>query len=310
MSRNVAASVKDRLRNRTRATGEDFGFLLTRYGCERFLYRLGQSSVRKRFVLKGATLLALWLVEPYRATRDIDMLAFGGSSEESLREAMKAICQVPCPEDGVKFDLGNLRISPISALEEYSGQRIRVTAYLGTSKIQVQVDLGFGDVVTSEIEEDNLPTLLDDIPEPRLRTYPRVTVIAEKLEAMVNLGRGNSRMKDFYDIWAISERFDFDGPNLRKAITGCFERRGTSWTVETPDALRPEFYSQDETLQRYWRSYRGSSGLLEPPPQDFKDIGERIRTFIGPVRESILSDAEFDMYWPAGGHWKPCPSRD
>ena len=309
MSRNVAASIRARLRNRMLDTGEDFGLLLTRYGCERFLYRLGQSTVRDHYILKGATLLVLWMAEPYRATRDIDVLALVRNDEAAIREAVEAICKVPCPEDGLTFDPGTLKISTMAALI-YQGQRARLTASLGNTKIHVKVDLGFGDIVTSETHEDDFPTLLDGVPAPRLRTYPRVTVVAEKLEAVVKLGRGNSRMKDFFDLWALSEGFDFDGPALRKAIVGCFERRGTPWAVDMPHALRQEFYSEDDTLINAWQSYLGTSGLLAPPPENFEDIGKRIRTFIGPIRKSVISGDDFDMHWSAGGPWRPCEDQN
>ena len=310
MRQNVAAPVGGRLFNRSKQTGDDFQLILTRYGCERFLYRLGASSVRDRFILKGATLLALWMDEPYRATRDVDMLAFGRNDEAAIRKAMETICKVPCPEDGLTFDVSTLNI-PMIAAQVYSGQRASLVAYLENARIQVKVDFGFGDVITAPgYEEVNLPTLIDGLPAPRLHTYRRVTTVAEKVESMVQLGRRNSRMKDFYDLWALSERFDFDGPALHRAIAGCFKRRGTSLIADTPDVLRKAFYEEYELPRSRWKSYLGSTELLEPPPQHFEDIGARIRTFIGPVRKSILAGVVFDMYWPAGGPWKPNTSLD
>ena len=140
MITDVAASIRSRLYNKAKKSGIEFQFFLVRYACERFLYRLGACPVRDRFILKGATLLAVWMDEPYRATRDIDLLASSGVPDEMyVRETMKTICNVPCPEDGLVFDLDSLRIS--------------INCYLGSARILTQVDFGFGDVVTAGSSE-------------------------------------------------------------------------------------------------------------------------------------------------------------
>ena len=248
MSLNIADSIRARLLNEARGGGTEFELFLVRYACERFLYRLGESAVRDRCILKGATLLALWMKEPYRATRDIDLLAFGDSDEETVRMLITTVCSVPCEEDGITFDLETLRVSQIRDNQRYQGQRANLRARLGTARIAVQVDFGFGNAVTSVVDEERLPTLIGGVPAPVLRTYPRVATIAEKFETMVQLGTRNSRMKDFYDIWALSETFEFDGAALREAVERCFERRGTAWSQFLPEALTPAFYS-DTGLQ-------------------------------------------------------------
>ncbi|MYA61788.1 MAG: nucleotidyl transferase AbiEii/AbiGii toxin family protein [Dehalococcoidia bacterium] len=304
MSTNIAESVKARLLNKGRGSGTEFELLLVRYGCERFLYRLGQSAVGDRCILKGATLLALWMKEPHRATRDIDLLAFGASDEQTVRKIVTTVCSVPCEEDGITFDLGTLRISPIRENQRYQGQRARLRARLGTAQIALQIDFGFGNAVTSVVDEESLPTLISGVPVPSLRTYPRVATIAEKFETMVQLGTMNSRMKDFYDVWALSETFQFGGAELQEAVAGCFERRGTAWTLAIPDALTSAFYSNPD-LQMRWRSYGQDGQLLSPPPSSFEEIGNRMQSFLGPVRESIMADVGFQMHWSAGGPWRP-----
>ena len=254
MSSNIADSIKARLLNEARGGGTEFELVLVRYACERFLYRLGESAVRDRCILKGATLLALWMKEPYRATRDIDLLAFGDSDEETVRMIITTVCSVPCEEDGIIFDLETLRVSPIRDNQKYQGQRANLRARLGTARIAVQVDFGFGNAVTPVVDEERLPTLIGGVPAPSVRTYPRVATIAEKFETMVQLGTRNSRMKDFYDIWALSETFEFDGAALREAVERCFERRGMAWSQFLPEALTPAFYS-DTDLQDRWQSY-------------------------------------------------------
>ncbi len=303
MTTNVAASIRSRLLSRAKAEATEFQLFLDRYACERFLYRLGESDIRDRCILKGASLLALWMDEPYRATRDVDLLAFGANDEENVRGVMTTICNVSCPEDGVDLDINSLRVSEIRDGQRYGGQRATLIALLGNAKCNVQVDFGFGDVVFPGPEEAQLPTLISGVPAPFLRTYPQVSSIAEKFEAMVQLGTLNSRMKDFYDVWALSETFAFDGPELQEAVARCFERRGTPWSAEMPEALTPAFYSTLQ-LQDYWTAYGHHGALMHLPPSAFEDIGERIQSFLGPVRNCILAGETFDMNWSPGGPWQ------
>ena len=303
MTINVAASIRARLLNRARTEGTEFQLFLDRYACERFLYRLGESEVRDRCILKGASLLALWMDEPYRSTRDVDLLTFGDNDEETVRYVMGTICNVSCPEDGIALDISTLRVSAIRDQQRYGGQRATLIALLGTAKCNVQVDFGFGDVVIPGPEESRLPTLIGGVPAPFLRTYPQVSSIAEKFEAMVQLGAVNTRMKDFYDVWALSETFAFDGLLLQEAVARCFDRRGTPWSAGTPEALTAAFYSN---LQRqdYWTTYGHQGGLLNLPPSAFEEIGSRIQSFLGPVRDSILAGEPFDTSWSPGGPWQ------
>jgi hypothetical protein len=295
--------VKARLLARAKAEGEEFERTLTRFAAERLLYRLGASRARDRCLLKGASLLSVWLSDPYRATRDVDLLAFGAADEEAVRALVEEICAVPCPDDGLRFDLSGLRVEAIRAHDEYVGKRARFVAYLGSARIHVQVDLGFGDAVDPVREEIEYPLLLKGLPAPRLCAYPREATVAEKFEAMVKLGTRNSRMKDFHDIWALSVAFAFDGPSLREAIFRCFARRGGQGAAEVPRALTTAFYQMPEIEVR-WRSYLAAGGVLVPPPSAFGEIGEQIRRFLGPVQESIREGRAFKKRWPVGGPWQ------
>jgi hypothetical protein len=304
MSPNVAASVKVRLLARAKAEGEEFERTLTRFGAERLLYRLGASDVRDRCLLKGASLLSVWLPDPYRVTRDVDLLAFGAADEASVRALIEAICDVPSPEDALRFDLSGMRVEAIRAEDEYAGQRARFVAHLGNARIHVQVDFGFGDAGGLAREEIDYPVLLPDLPAPRVCAYPREASVAEKLEAMVKLDIKNSRMKDFHDIWALSTAFAFDGPDLQQTVFRCFERRATPWTAEMPRPLTTAFYRTPE-IEARWRSYLTVGSILVPPPAAFETIGEQILRFVGPVRESLIAADPFEKQWPAGGPWMP-----
>jgi predicted nucleotidyltransferase component of viral defense system len=199
--RNIGASVRQRLLNLAQARGQPMELLLTRYALERLLHRLCLSPHRERFVLKGAMLLATWFDAPHRATRDVDLLGFGDAAEDALLGAFRDIMAIEV-DDGVRFDLKGLRIGAIREKVEYGGSRLCTTAALAGARIPITVDIGFGDAVEPGIEDIDLPVLLD-MPSPHLRAYPPETVIAEKFHAMVALGRANSRMKDYYDVWML-----------------------------------------------------------------------------------------------------------
>lgn len=302
MSPDVAASVRARLLNQARKSGEQFERTLVRFAAERLLYRLGASAARDRCLLKGASLLAVWLPDPYRATRDVDILASGAVDDEAIRALVAQICDVSCPDDGLRFDLTDLVIETIRPEEEYSGKRARFRAHLGKARIAVQVDIGVGDAVAVEPEEVTYPTMLSTLPPPRLRAYPRELTVAEKFEAMVKLDTLNSRMKDFHDVWALAGAFAFDGATLQRAVAACFERRGTPWSDEAPRVLTTAFYQVPELAAR-WRSYLAAGAVLVPQPAQFDRIGERIIDFLGPVRATILSGDGPAAAWPPGGPW-------
>jgi hypothetical protein len=303
MSANIEASIKTRLLAGARRNGEEFERTLTRFAAERFLYRLGVSKARARCVLKGASLLPVWLRDPYRATRDVDVLAYGPADDAAIRAIIEEICAVPFPEDGLSFDLSELSIESIRAEDEYAGKRARFTAFLGKARIRVQVDFGFGDALAVEPEEIEYPTIIETLPAPRLRAYPRDASISEKFEAMVKLDILNSRMKDFHDIWALSEAFVFNGAVLRKAVEACFMRRRTPMPAEAPRVLTSAFYQQPDLAAR-WSSYLRAGSVLAPPPAQFEIIGERVQTFLGPVWTSIVMGDAFDAQWSPGGPWR------
>lgn len=251
-ARNVGASVRQRLLNLAHARGQPLELLLTRYALERLLHRLSLSPHRERFVLKGALLLTTWFDEPHRATRDLDLLGFGDSSDEALLAAFREVMVIGA-DDGIGFDAEGLQIAPIREDMQYGGSRLRTTAALAGARIPVVVDVGFGDAVEPGVEDIELPVLLD-MPSPRLRAYPQETVIAEKLHAMVTLGLANSRMKDYYDVWMLLRTFEIDAVRLRRAIEATFARRGTPLPISLPEGLSDAF-AQDDAKQRQWTAF-------------------------------------------------------
>jgi predicted nucleotidyltransferase component of viral defense system len=250
--RNIGASVRDRLLNIARERKQSLDLLLTRYVLERLLYRLSTTNHRDRFVLKGAMLLATWFDSPLRPTRDLDLLSFGDSDPEAMLGVFGEICAVEA-EDGVVFDVAALTVDHVRETLADGGLRIKTNAAVGGARVRVVIDIGFGDAVEPGIAETELPVLLD-LPPPRLRAYPREAVIAEKFQAMVVLGRANSRMKDLYDIWALSRAYEFKGDALARAIAATFARRNTVIPAEPPIALTRAF-AEMPAKQQQWVSF-------------------------------------------------------
>ena len=257
-----AASIHARLLNLARARREDFSLVLNRYAVERWLYRLSQSPQRERLWLKGALLFQLWFDVPHRPTRDADFLGIGPADAEELREAVQAICTVQA-DDGMRFDPGTVRVEEIREAARYAGLRVRLTGTLGRARCTLQLDVGYGDAVTPGVEEVEYPTLLDDVPAPRIHVYLRASVFAEKLEAIASLGLANSRMKDYFDLRALVQEGALDNAVLGDAIAATFARRGTPLPEELPVGLTGEF-AQDAARRAQWQAFLGKNGLAGP----------------------------------------------
>jgi predicted nucleotidyltransferase component of viral defense system len=260
--KDLGASVRARLSTLARERGEDFQLVLMRYANERLLFRLASSRHAQRFVLKGAALFTLWTGKPHRATRDLDLLGFGDPGVDHVREVFVEVLALDVADDGIRFDLGSLTVGLIREEQEYGGVRVEIVARITNAQVRLQVDVGFGDAITPEANVVEFPPLLD-FPAPRLRAYPRETVVAEKLEAMVQLGMANSRMKDFYDVAVLARHFDFEGEVLARAIHATFERRKTDLPTTTPIALTDAF-AEEPTKKTQWSGFVRKAGVRDP----------------------------------------------
>ena len=269
---DLAASIAARLLNRAKATGEDHQTLLTSYCLERFLYRLGALDRRDRFVLKGAMLLRLWSDQPYRATRDLDLLRRGDGAIEAIR-----------------------------AEDEYAGTRASLHARCGKARLTLQIDMGLGDAVWPEPQACIYPALLD-LPAPSVLAYPRETVVAEKLEAMVVLGDRNSRIKDFFDLHHLASRFEFDRATLTEAVRRTFERRRTPIPAEDPLGLTPAYW-ENPSRPAQVRAFARRAGL-EVPAKPAEEFTRVLHAFLAPVLESLRRGTKRGGTWRAGGPWR------
>jgi hypothetical protein len=266
MTRDRAASVRARLLNVAKATGTDFNLVLVRFALERLLFRLSTSAHSDRFVLKGALLFTLWYDLPHRATRDADLLGFGPSDTGSMAGVFRDIASVAA-DDGIVFDPASVRVGVIRKDAGYGGVRVTLNGKLANARCVAQVDVGFGDAVTPGPTDAVYPVLLDDLPAPRLRTYPVYTVVAEKLHAIVVLGMVNSRLKDYLDLVVIMEREALDEPTLALAIAATFQRRGTALPNAPPVGLSDEF-ALDPTRIALWQSLLKKNDIVHRPLVD------------------------------------------
>lgn len=287
---NLAASIRQRLKNHAKEKGESFNLILVRFGLERLLYRLVATAPKDEFVLKGGSLFYCWTEQLHRPTRDIDLLGKGEASPERFRKVFSNAIQAEI-EDGLVFDHESLEVVTMKDDQKYNGIRVTVLAFLGAAKINLQVDIGFGDATTPEPTQVQYPVLLD-FPVPEILAYQKETVIAEKFQAMVDLGIANSRMKDFFDLWTLARDFEFDGLLLAQAIEATFDRRETQIPKEAPLALTSEF-ADDPSKQSQWKAFSDKLDLVE----SLADVTESIGKFLMPCVASIHDGKPFTYRW-------------
>ncbi|MCK4783596.1 MAG: nucleotidyl transferase AbiEii/AbiGii toxin family protein [Desulfobacteraceae bacterium] len=298
---NIAKSVRQRLLNLSKERSEDPNLVFIRYAVERMLYRISCSKQSTQFILKGAMLFATWTGRPHRPTKDLDLLGFGDASARELRNVFRDICQTEVEPDGLEFNPDSIQITEIREGLKYPGQRIRLEGRLGSARINIQIDVGFGDIVIPKPIEIEYPTLLH-MPAPRIRAYPPETVVAEKFESMVSLGMLNSRMKDYYDLRIMAKEIQFDGNALTEALKATFTRRATAVPNDTPAALTEEFsLSTDKNTQ--WQAFLRTS-KLDDANLELSQVINEIRKFLMPPALAAANNRPFLKSWPVGGPWK------
>ena len=295
---NVAASVRQRLLTLAQSKKWEFNRVLARYGVERVLCRLAASPHGERFLLKGAMLFTVWEGSPHRATRDLDLLGLRRRSQEELVALFREVIATPVEPDGLVF--GEVTAEPIRAAMEAGGIRTILRAELAGARITVQVDVGFGDATVPPPVLVEFPTLLNT-PKPKLRAYTPETVIAEKLEAMVRLGLGNSRMKDFFDIWHLAQTCAFDGEVLTGAIHAAFAARNTPLPTGPVTALTTEF-SEDPGKRVQWNAFVQQAVVSETTPSLAEVVGS-IGDFLGPLLASFQSSSRPPGKWQPKRGW-------
>jgi len=296
---NLAASVRQRLLNQARAQDRPFQELLQYYAMERFLYRLSRSEYSKKFILKGALLLTAWRAPLSRPTVDIDLMGQTSNDLDHIRLIVDKLCSMEVEPDGVQFDAGTVSVDRIKEDADYEGVRIRFWAQLAGAQIPMQIDIGFGDVIVPAPTMIEYPTLLD-FPPPHLAAYPKEAVIAEKLQALTDLGMLNSRLKDYFDLWLLSRLYDFQGPVLVEAIEATFRHRATA--IEALPVGLTDAFSADPARRRQWVAFLRRS-RFKTAPAELEGIVEAIREFLQPPLSAAASDEPFKAAWSRSASW-------
>lgn len=263
MTKNIAASVRARLLAIAKYQNADFNQILVRFALERILYRLSQSMHADQFLLKGSLLFTIWYDMPHRPTRDVDLLGSGSSDLESIAQTFRDIAGVEV-EDGIIFDPATVSVEEIRKDAGYAGARVLIIGEIANARCKTQIDIGFGDAVTPGAVHAVYPVLIEDLPSPRLRTYPVCTVIAEKLHAIALLGMTNSRLKDYFDLWVLLNRETLNAHTLASAIAATFARRSMSVPTELPIGLTNEF-ANDRSRQAMWLAFLKKNQLAITP---------------------------------------------
>lgn len=296
LNTGLVVSIRHRIRNEARKQDVDTHMLYVRYGVERFLYRLGQSKYRNRYILKGAMLFFVWEKVLFRQTRDLDLSSFASFDANTIKANIREICALDAmPDDGLSFRADSLRVAPIRINEAYKGFRARFVWNLGKARIANQIDIGFGDVVTPDPVDMEFPALLD-MPPARVRAYPRETVVAEKFSAIISIGVGNSRVKDLYDVWVLSGNFEFDGTVLQKAVKSTFDRQRSDLPLELPSSLRDDFASDPGNMDMWSRFLKRTEAERSP---SLGEVVARCRDFLMPLARREVAG----LFW-RGERWR------
>lgn len=296
--KNLPASIQSRLMVLARNSQRPYDEMLKYYTIERFLYRLSRSKYKDKFLLKGALLFQAWGMSKFRPTRDIDLLGYTANRIDTMAQIVREICSQEVEADGIIFDPKSVRGERITEDADYEGVRIRFQGHLGKTRLHLQIDVGFADVVSPSPTKLKYPALLA-MPAAELRGYPAESVVAEKLQAMVVLGMVSSRMKDFYDLWVMASRFTFRGASLQKAILQTFENRSTPVSIDIP-ALTDRFAMEK---QEQWQAFLSRS-MLKDAPTKLSDVIQLLYDFLIPVLDTSLKSKPFPRTWKAGGPWK------
>lgn len=297
--KNLAESILHRLKNHAKSTHRRTDELLRYYAIERFLYRLSLSPHSDKFFLKGDLMLKVWAINKHRATLDIDLLGKTNNSIQNLKEILHDISSIEVVTDGIHYETTSLKLTEMQMNGEYHGIRALFNANIHSAKIPMQLDIGFNDVIFPEPIVIAYPTILE-FPPPKLQGYTPESVIAEKFEAMMKLSLVNTRMKDFFDIWILSQQISFNGKSLQNAIKTTFDKRQTVLN-KLPDSISELFYT-DTVHQIRWKQFLQNIENEEKNIELSKVISE-IKEFLQPIVAALVDNQTFYKTWTFKKKW-------
>jgi len=299
--KNIPSSIRAKLQNKAQETQRPFAEVLQYFGMERFLYRFSCSEYANQFILKGALMFTVWNVPERRSTLDIDFLARFDNQITSIEKMVKEVCKIEVIPDGLVFDPETVKGQRIKEDADYEGVRVKFLGFLDRSRVHIQIDIGFNDIIYPRPKFIEYPVILD-FPKPHLKGYPAESVVSEKFEAMIKLGLLNSRMKDFYDIWLMMHQFNFDSTKLSDALRKTFAYRKTE-LPEGKKLFAKEIYDEKSDRQTLWKAFL-NKGYIKYAPEKLSAVAKEIEKFLYKPLNAINKAEKFDVGWKASGPWR------
>lgn len=290
---DIAASVLARLKNRAQISGRSYQLCLQLFCQEEFLRRLEKSKYAENLVLKGGLFIYSLTDFDSRVTIDVDfLLRQMPNTPEQLKTVLEEIIDTPTGNDFITFEIKD--VAPIAVAKKYAGIGASVVARIKNTRTPFSIDFGVGDVIVPMQEKRRIPTQLSDFDAPTVNTYSLETTIAEKLDAILDLMEFSSRMKDYYDIYYLANKFDFDGATLTKALKKTFENRGHTFTVEQFEQVMA--FAENETMQKKWKAF---CRKIDTKTADFNTVLKTIKEFLIEPFTAVVRNKEFEEKWIA-----------
>lgn len=295
---DIAASVLARLKNKAAESGRSYQLCLQLFCQEEFLRRLEKSKYAENLVLKGGLFLYSLTDFDSRVTVDVDFLLRKiPNTPEQLRGILEEIIAVHTGNDFVAFEIKD--VAPIAVAKKYAGIGVSIVARMKNTRTPFGIDFGVGDVIVPKQEKRKIPTQLDDFVAPTVNTYSIETTVAEKIDAILSLMEFSSRMKDYYDIYYLANKFDFDGATLTEALKKTFENRGHSFTIEQFEQVMR--FDNDEAMQKKWKAFVRKIGIKT---DDYSTVLKTIKVFLTKPFTAAVGGKEFTPKWSANnGEW-------
>lgn len=295
---DIAASVLARLKNKAKESGRSYQLCLQLFCQEEFLRRLEKSQYAENLVLKGGLFIYSITDFDSRVTVDVDfLLRKVPNAPEQLQTVIETIISTPTGNEFVTFEIRD--IAPIAVAKKYAGIGVSLMARIKNTKTPFSIDFGVGDVIVPKQEKRKIPTQLDGFTEPIVNTYSLETTIAEKIDAILNLMEFSSRMKDYYDIYYLANKFDFDGAMLTEALRKTFENRGHIFTSEQFEQVMA--FDSDEAMQKKWKAFVRK---IDTKTDHYSTVLRTIKTFLIKPFTAAVVCKEFNEKWSAtNGEW-------
>ncbi len=296
---DIAASVLARLKNKAQISGRSYQLCLQLFCQEKFLRRLGKSKYAENLVLKGGLFIYSLTDFDSRVTVDVDfLLRQMPNTPEQLKTVLEEIIAAPTGNDFITFEIKG--VAPIAVAKKYAGIGASVAARIKNTRTPFSIDFGVGDVIVPKQEKRKIPTQLSDFDAPTVNTYSLETTVAEKIDAILSLMEFSSRMKDYYDIYYLANRFDFDGATLTEALKKTFENRGHKFTIEQFEQVMT--FGSDDAMQKKWKAFVRK---IETKIDDFSKVIGVIDLFLAEPIKAAVENTSFTAHWNAtDNEWK------